>query len=82
VVESASQLRAVSQLRRGLRRNEASAYVGFSATKFDQLVTDGRMPKPLRVDGCVIWDVRDLDVAFDALKDSEDRNPWDREATD
>jgi len=40
------------------------------------------MPQPLRVDGCVIWDVRDLDVAFDALKDSEDRNPWDREATD
>ena len=81
-MESASRLHAVSQLRRGLRRNEACAYVGFSATKFDQLVTDGRMPKPLRVDGCVIWDVRDLDVAFDALKDSEDRNPWDREAMD
>src|SRR3954452_7644435 len=52
---------------RGLRREEAARYVGVSPTKFDQLVADGRMPKPLRIDGCVIWDVRQLDVAFDAL---------------
>jgi predicted DNA-binding transcriptional regulator AlpA len=78
-VESASQLRAVAQLRRGLRRNEAYTYVGVSASKFDQLVADGRMPKPVRIDGCVIWDVRDLDLAFEALKDVEGRNPWDGE---
>jgi predicted DNA-binding transcriptional regulator AlpA len=63
---------------RGLRREEAARYVGVSPTKFDQLVADGRMPVPVRIDGCVVWDVRQLDVAFDALiGDDADANPWD-----
>ena len=53
--------------RRGLSRDEAAMYVGVSAAKFDQMVRDGRMPGPKRIDGRKIWDVRDLDVAFDAL---------------
>lgn len=53
--------------RRGLSRVEAAMYLGISATKFDELVRDGRMPGPKRIDGRKIWDVRDLDVAFDAL---------------
>jgi excisionase family DNA binding protein len=53
--------------RRGLSREEAAMYIGISASKFDELVRDGRMPGPKRVDGRKIWDVRDLDVAFDAL---------------
>ena len=53
--------------RRGLSRAEAAMYVGISASKFDELVRDGRMPHPKRIDGRKIWDVRDLDVAFDAL---------------
>lgn len=56
--------------RRGLRRIAAAAYVGVGATKFDEMVSDGRMPQPKRVDGCVIWDVRALDLAFDALPDN------------
>jgi predicted DNA-binding transcriptional regulator AlpA len=66
-------------LRRGLRRDEASAYVGLSPTKFDALVIDGRMPKPIRIDGCVVWDLRRLDMAFDALsaEDHGDKRPWD-----
>jgi predicted DNA-binding transcriptional regulator AlpA len=60
--------------RRGLRREEAATYVALSPTKFMQLVDDGRMPQPIKIDGCVIWDIVDLDRAFDTFKQS---NPWD-----
>ena len=63
--------RALSEIRpvprRGLSREEAAMYVGVSAGKFDQLVGDGRMPTPRRIDRRKVWDVHDLDVAFDAL---------------
>ena len=62
--------------RRGLRRDAAASYVGVSPTKFDELVKDRRMPKPFHIDGCVLWDIRKLDAAFDALRDGEG-NPWD-----
>lgn len=54
---------------RGLRREQAASYVGVSASKFWELVAEGRMPRPFNVDGCVLWDIHDLDAAFDALKD-------------
>lgn len=57
--------------RRGLSREEAAMYVGIGATKFDELVDDGRMPKPKRVDGRKVWDVRKLDMAFEALPDED-----------
>lgn len=57
--------------RRGLSREEAAMYVGVSATKFDAMVDDGRMPKPKRADGRKLWDIRKLDVAFDALPDED-----------
>jgi predicted DNA-binding transcriptional regulator AlpA len=62
---------------RGLRRENAALYVGVSPSKFDELVHDGRMPKPKRVDGCVVWDRVSLDIAFDALPSEEEANPWD-----
>ncbi len=52
---------------RGLSRVEAATYIGISASKFDELVRDGRMPSPKRIDGRKMWDVRQLDLAFDAL---------------
>jgi len=52
---------------RGLSRAEAAEYIGVSATKFDQMVADGRMPKPKRIDGRVVWDRLQLDIAFAAL---------------
>lgn len=54
--------------RRLLRREDAALYVGMSASKFGQLVAEARMPAPFAIDGCVVWDVRDLDEAVDALK--------------
>lgn len=52
---------------RGLSREEAAAYVGVGATKFDQMVEDGRMPSPKRIDGRRVWDRLRLDSAFAAL---------------
>jgi predicted DNA-binding transcriptional regulator AlpA len=74
-----SEARLQTAPRRGLRRDEAAQYLGISPSKFDQLVNDGRMPKPLYVDKCAIWDVWDLDRAFDELKDCGASNPWNDE---
>jgi predicted DNA-binding transcriptional regulator AlpA len=64
--------------RRGLRREESARYVGVSTSKFDEMVRDGRMPKPKRIDGCVVWDLRRLDLVWDALSgDDAASNPWD-----
>ena len=58
---------------RGFNRERSAEYVGVSATKFDQMVTDGRMPKPKRIDGRVVWDRLQLDSAFAALPDENGR---------
>jgi hypothetical protein len=42
-------------------------YCGVSTGLFDRLVTDGRMPGPCRIDGRKVWDIRSIDLAFDAL---------------
>jgi predicted DNA-binding transcriptional regulator AlpA len=53
--------------RRGLSRDEAAMYCGISATLFDRLVKDGRMPAAKKIEGRKVWDIRSLDVAFDEL---------------
>jgi hypothetical protein len=65
--------------RRGLNRTEAAAYIGVSPSKFDEMVRDGRMCAPKRIDARVIWDIRQLDAAFDSLPSELDdaQNPWD-----
>ena len=66
--------RALSEVRpiprRGLSRDEA-------AGKFDQLVADGRMPAPIKIDARKLWDIRSLDMAFDALSSEDSANSWD-----
>jgi excisionase family DNA binding protein len=75
--------RALSQVRpiprRGLSRDEAAMYIGVSAGKFDHMITDGRMPGPRRIDGRKVWDVREVDLAFDALPrdDAPAGNSWE-----
>lgn len=68
---------------RGLSRELAAGYIGVSVSKFDQMVADGRMPKPIQIDGRRVWDIRWLDIAFDSIVESmnyiED-NPWDKVA--
>lgn len=68
--------------RRGLSRVQAAGYIGISARKFDEMVGDGRMPGPRRIDGRRLWDRRELDEAFEALpREGEDggpeKNEWD-----
>jgi predicted DNA-binding transcriptional regulator AlpA len=62
---SPSQSRPVP--RRGLSRSEAAIYLGVSTSKFDELVADGRMPRPRFIDSRKVWDVYELDMAFDDL---------------
>ena len=72
----ASAHRAESTPRRGLRRPEAATYIGVSASLFDQLVQEGTMPQPFKIRSCTMWDIHDLDEAFDGLK-VERVNPLD-----
>jgi predicted DNA-binding transcriptional regulator AlpA len=63
---------------RGLSRIQAAEYIGVGVTKFDEMVEDGRMPKPKRIDGRVVWDRIKLDAAFAALDDEPaPKNEWD-----
>ena len=64
---------------RGLHRVEAARYVGVSPARFDELVKVGQMPGPKRIGTRRVWDVRALDLAFDALPGDtpEESNPWD-----
>jgi predicted DNA-binding transcriptional regulator AlpA len=66
---------ALALLPRGLSRVHAAAYLGISPSLFDQLVKDGRMPGPKRVNARVIWDRLSLDRAFDLL-------PGDKNSSD
>lgn len=54
---------------RGMSRDAAARYIGVGTTKFDQMVKDGRMPKPKRIDGRTVWDRIKLDDAFTRLPD-------------
>lgn len=69
---------AVAYPPRGLSREEAARYVGVGVTKFDQMVADGRMPRPKRIDGRVVWDRLKIEVAFTDLPDDARENPLDR----
>jgi len=64
---------------RGLSREQAAAYIGVSATLFDEMVADCRMPGPKTVNSRRLWDRQRLDIAFDALPDKAERNEWDDE---
>lgn len=64
----------------GLCRVMASQYIGVSVSKFDQLVDDGRMPVPKRIDGRKVWHRVAIERAFERLpEDGPDPldNPWD-----
>jgi hypothetical protein len=71
----------VGVMPRGLCRTEAAGYIGVGASLFDQLIRDGRMPRPKVVGARRVWDVKQLDRCFDALPsdgdEPGDNNPWD-----
>jgi predicted DNA-binding transcriptional regulator AlpA len=56
----------------------AAEYIGVSARKFDELVADNRMPRPIRLDGRLVWDRHALDRCIDLLSSAfEADNEWD-----
>ena len=66
-------------LPRCLRRPAAAEYVGVGVTLFDMMVRDGRMPKPIRFNVCVVWDRLQLDEAVTLLRDEAEnsgRDTW------
>ena len=67
---------------RGLSRVQSAAYIGVSATLFDELVRDGRMPQPIRLNSRLVWDRLQLDDAFVALSDiaTDGNDPWSKVA--
>ena len=64
---------------RGLNRAKAAEYIGVSPGLFDEMVADGRMPPPKKINARRVWDRKGLDESFDALPDDESSraNPWD-----
>jgi hypothetical protein len=62
-----SRVRAASLPRRGLSRDEAAMYLGVGAGTFDEMRSTGQVDAPRLIKGRKLWDIRDLDVAFDAL---------------
>lgn len=64
---------------RGLSRTEAASYIGVSPSIFDQMVKDGRMPSPKRVNARTIWDIRQVDNSFEARPTDEirERDPFE-----
>jgi len=55
------------QDRLGLKREEAAAYIGVGPTLFDDMVADGRMPRPRLVNARRIWSRFELEAAFGRL---------------
>lgn len=63
---------------RGMSREEAARYVGVGSTKFDEMVKQGKMPKPKRVGSRVVWDRFAIESAFTDLPDEGGGNFFDR----
>jgi hypothetical protein len=62
--------------KRMLSRVQAAYYLDIGVTKFDQMVMDGRMPRAKKMDGRKAWDIRQIDLAIDALPtDGDDSIP-------
>lgn len=65
----------------GLRREVAAAYIDVSPTKFDQMVKDGRMPKPKQIDTRRVWSRIEIEQAFARLsggaEDGQEDDKWE-----
>jgi hypothetical protein len=62
-----SKIRLAALPRRGLSREEAAMYLGIGAGTFDEMRARGQIGPARIIKGRKLWDIRDLDMAFDAL---------------
>lgn len=60
---------------RGLSRAEAARYIGVGIRLFDQMIEKHLMPPAKAAGGKFVWDVRELDAAFDELPHIGDSSP-------
>lgn len=51
----------------GLSRPQAAAFVGMGVSLFDRMVEEGRMPRPRKAHGRLIWHRQELEDAFAEL---------------
>lgn len=66
---------------RGLRKEQAAAYLGISPRAFDEMVHARQMPQAKRIGAARVWDRLQLDEAFAALPSGDDApasSVWDR----
>ena len=63
----------------GLSREQSATYVGVGTSLFDEMVKDGRMPAPKRINSKTVWGRQALEGAFAALPSDDDAKPWDGE---
>lgn len=62
-----SQIRGATMPRRGLSRDEAAMYLGIGVGLFDNMREAGKIAPPRVIGARKLWDIRDLDMAFEAL---------------
>ena len=55
-----------------LRFEGAAGYLGMGRSKFQELVAEGRLPKPIHIDGMRLWDRLTLDSAADDFAANSD----------
>ncbi|VFU06993.1 protein of unknown function [Methylocella tundrae] len=75
----------------GLSLEEAATYIGLSASLFERLVRDGKMPFPRQFAGRKVWDADEVAAAFRrvphapppdlrpgvvGMHDEEPESPW------
>jgi predicted DNA-binding transcriptional regulator AlpA len=71
-------VRLIKNPPRAFRADCAAAYLAIGKTKFLELVDEGRLPQPVRIDGVTTWDRLELDAAYERMKQEEGeirRNP-------
>jgi predicted DNA-binding transcriptional regulator AlpA len=65
----------------GLAREAAAEFIGVSPSKFDEMVRDGRMPKPKKIDARRLWSRPALEKAFARLPsdgiDEDEDDEWE-----
>ena len=62
-----SQIRGATMPRRGLSRDESAMYLGIGVGLFDELRAAGKVAPPRLIGNRKLWDIRDLDMAFESL---------------
>lgn len=67
MTKALSRIRGATMPRRGLSRDEAAMYLGIGVGLFDELRQAGKIAPARVISNRKLWDIRDLDMAFEAL---------------